>query len=69
MDYLLNQKKGYKTEKLNMDVLNLIINGLPSKLALNEFMFELIEVLNLIINGLPSKLECIYNVAKKEQVF
>ena len=40
----------------DIQVLNLIINGLPSKLKRRlEHIDELIEVLNLIINGLPSK--------------
>ena len=40
-----------------MEVLNLIINGLPSKLEnLEKEVNETTEkVLNLIINGLPSK--------------
>ena len=41
------------------EVLNLIINGLPSKLSSGVCggMSTLIMVLNLIINGLPSKRE------------
>ena len=42
-------------EKLN-GVLNLIINGLPSKLMTDSSFFSSGRVLNLIINGLPSKL-------------
>ena len=41
-----------------MYVLNLIINGLPSKLCQRMGTSERITiVLNLIINGLPSKLK------------
>ena len=40
-----------------MSVLNLIINGLPSKHKYETCVFRKIKVvLNLIINGLPSKL-------------
>ena len=40
-----------------MAVLNLIINGLPSKLTAQEVaQAQMYQVLNLIINGLPSKL-------------
>ena len=58
MDYLLNN---IFPALLNVsgisNVLNLIINGLPSKQKemLNVVKGK-IEVLNLIINGLPSKL-------------
>ena len=59
MDYLQYEwnsvaaKKHYFTE-----VLNLIINGLPSILSLWEDGLNLMYgVLNLIINGLPSILE------------
>ena len=39
-------------------VLNLIINGLPSKqLNKKEIEMKNFKVLNLIINGLPSKLK------------
>ena len=39
-------------------VLNLIINGLPSKLnAYPVIVLIMYKVLNLIINGLPSKLK------------
>ena len=38
------------------EVLNLIINGLPSKHNIEGFSEEELDfVLNLIINGLPSK--------------
>ena len=60
MDYLLNKglaiSYGLKTI---VGVLNLIINGLPSKLKMFKnyvTVVERVEVLNLIINGLPSKL-------------
>ena len=55
MDYLLN-KENKENWIINLVVLNLIINGLPSK---HKFVyFEGVSesrVLNLIINGLPSK--------------
>ena len=57
MDYLLNYGERDSDELVIM-VLNLIINGLPSKLdgkavaSNSDWTF----VLNLIINGLPSKL-------------
>ena len=56
MDYLLNQCYLQMLE-VYLLVLNLIINGLPSKQITNELSasFDFI-VLNLIINGLPSKL-------------
>ena len=54
MDYLLNlnliMRKTWKFQ-----VLNLIINGLPSKRGDNEDVEAAKSVLNLIINGLPSK--------------
>ena len=56
MDYLLNFDGFLKKNPLTL-VLNLIINGLPSKL-MGEFpLYSVIKlaVLNLIINGLPSK--------------
>ena len=44
-------------EEINVfKVLNLIINGLPSKLSLYCSSVKGTTVLNLIINGLPSKL-------------
>ena len=56
MDYLLNHELTTAMHHLSLDVLNLIINGLPSKL---KDTFNLVNpsgyVLNLIINGLPSK--------------
>ena len=59
MDYLLNMKVHNLYENYQ-NVLNLIINGLPSKLK--EYMYKyadaFYEVLNLIINGLPSKPKC-----------
>ena len=57
MDYLLNPASRYLTA-LNAyaRVLNLIINGLPSKLDKKKnAKLYLFAVLNLIINGLPSK--------------
>ena len=59
MDYLLNYKSRLISFSDNTDfVLNLIINGLPSKQKLKIYVttINLWEVLNLIINGLPSKL-------------
>ena len=55
MDYLLNI--GTITIACVDDnvVLNLIINGLPSKLNLSNINWTSFVVLNLIINGLPSK--------------
>ena len=56
MDYLLNLSNK-KIQVYLFNVLNLIINGLPSKReAISEGNKEGFEVLNLIINGLPSKL-------------
>ena len=48
-----------KKMKYVYEVLNLIINGLPSKLSAigHDSTAEIISVLNLIINGLPSKLQ------------
>ena len=54
MDYLLNIKKG-ENNMLTDKVLNLIINGLPSKLLEYNERWLNNNVLNLIINGLPSK--------------
>ena len=53
-------------------VLNLIINGLPSKLEIcnnNKKTYDRIKVLNLIINGLPSKLSKCYKRIKGSQCF
>ena len=42
--------------KVALAVLNLIINGLPSKLGAGcYYVYKGVKVLNLIINGLPSK--------------
>ena len=55
MDYLLN-KGEIKWKEYLWTVLNLIINGLPSKLKkASTYSEEQVLVLNLIINGLPSK--------------
>ena len=43
-------------------VLNLIINGLPSKHERLLEIYKNINVLNLIINGLPSKLSLVKNI-------
>ena len=37
-----------------MKVLNLVINGLPSILRVDELEHYSTQVLNLVINGLPS---------------
>ena len=54
MDYLLNDNEYIDVSILD-SVLNLIINGLPSKRKLDSRYERLLCVLNLIINGLPSK--------------
>ena len=54
MDYLLNAGM-YMDDTFIEIVLNLIINGLPSKLYEFLVKVEAVGVLNLIINGLPSK--------------
>ena len=55
MDYLLNAMNAMCLEECLL-VLNLIINGLPSKLKqCNKDTMCRSWVLNLIINGLPSK--------------
>ena len=57
MDYLLNIVYNAYYEDTFAQVLNLIINGLPSKLHhYKNWCLHLFLVLNLIINGLPSKL-------------
>ena len=57
MDYLLNHERENNPVGV-YTVLNLIINGLPSKLKDFRKMHNPITyVLNLIINGLPSKLK------------
>ena len=66
MDYLqyLNEKEIFKYNKF--DVLNLIINGLPS-IHISDIVLEAIAfsiVLNLIINGLPSIL-CLIRITGK----
>ena len=40
-----------------VDVLNLIINGIPSILFILLFGLSVVKVLNLIINGIPSILK------------
>ena len=55
MDYLLNYVKFLGLKDFVIGVLNLIINGLPSKLKTNNINVNNKKVLNLIINGLPSK--------------
>ena len=54
MDYL--QYKIHQDDRIfvNSDVLNLIINGLPSILYDAKDTRKVSRVLNLIINGLPS---------------
>ena len=62
MDYLLNIIGILYLVRVARNVLNLIINGLPSKLYLMRMKsVRLITVLNLIINGLPSKLKYLRN--------
>ena len=56
MDYLLNKGIDNDKEMDKYEVLNLIINGLPSKLSNRVMEKHIMGVLNLIINGLPSKL-------------
>ena len=56
MDYLLNTKEVKKWLEVCLKVLNLIINGLPSKHIGSDLSLRIANVLNLIINGLPSKL-------------
>mgnify|MGYP003286365168 CR=1 FL=1 len=53
MDYL-QYKKVFEYNGNVMEVLNLIINGLPSIYKVLKKDIKLINVLNLIINGLPS---------------
>ena len=43
MDYLLNMYKEKLDDLKNLLVLNLIINGLPSKLKLKEWIILLLE--------------------------
>ena len=54
MDYLLNLNR-CSSQWMVFRVLNLIINGLPSKLKDSWVSATCFRVLNLIINGLPSK--------------
>ena len=56
MDYLLNFIGSLFLAFGITLVLNLIINGLPSKQKSLNDMLDANKVLNLIINGLPSKL-------------
>ena len=58
MDYLLNYTNNLIYRQNIREVLNLIINGLPSKHKKKEVkkLKQDQLVLNLIINGLPSKL-------------
>ena len=56
MDYLLNYSSLLLKLLTFVVVLNLIINGLPSKpTGIKRVLNEKRLVLNLIINGLPSK--------------
>ena len=55
MDYLQYQTQTHYILLHTFDVLNLIINGLPSILYSMVIKGSfIVEVLNLIINGLPS---------------
>ena len=62
MDYLLNLRIVTPYLLPKFIVLNLIINGLPSKRIKMEKICKYCSnyVLNLIINGLPSKLRNIH---------
>ena len=55
MDYLQYYGRCY-SRSIQIFVLNLIINGLPSilRLKLKQNLMNMQNVLNLIINGLPS---------------
>ena len=58
MDYLLNNTFVLGFIGAFVVVLNLIINGLPSKRWVGNYVKRTsVWVLNLIINGLPSKLD------------
>ena len=60
MDYL-QYVKWYVYKSENVGVLNLVINGLPSILKINNIQLIIkIIVLNLVINGLPSILMNMY---------
>ena len=54
MDYLQYHKNIQKLKEAVDEVLNLIINGLPSIFNLIHMYYRNKAVLNLIINGLPS---------------
>ena len=62
MDYLQYLKKLMHSIKLIEEVLNLVINGLPSihKIEMTKNDYVIDEVLNLVINGLPSILTRIF---------
>ena len=53
MEYL-QYKNRCESYKQYVEVLNLIINGIPSILGEYKSMLHASEVLNLIINGIPS---------------
>ena len=54
MDYL-QYIEASDTAEVNVDVLNLVINGLPSiQKRLKSLLDKGLNVLNLVINGLPS---------------
>ena len=59
MDYLQYKKKEIEIiKKPADDVLNLVINGLPSiPKSSADIVSPVVMVLNLVINGLPSILE------------
>ena len=69
MDYLLNVSATVEVQPVAVEVLNLIINGLPSKrFSWGSRICPLQDqVLNLIINGLPSKLQVLQNTSIKEK--
>ena len=43
-----------KVQANNVEVLNLVINGMPSIPTKKGFKFPIYRVLNLVINGMPS---------------
>ena len=54
MEYLQYTRGSEDYLEYKIEVLNLIINGIPSILIKNCSLEQLQEVLNLIINGIPS---------------
>ena len=58
-----------KVQANNVEVLNLVINGMPSIPTKKGFKFPIYRVLNLVINGMPSIHEFEYNNKKYTLVF